>query len=115
MVVFRPFRGWKYNPDVVGDLAKVVSPPYDLITPELQESLLKRSPYNVVHLEAGRTWTGTLPVETPTGTPPTCLKNGCGEVYCVGSKNLVSICPSTSSDSRENQKPDRHYRMHRPG
>ena len=53
MVVFRPFRGWKYNPDVVGDLAKVVSPPYDLITPELQESLLKRSPYNVVHLEAG--------------------------------------------------------------
>lgn len=53
MVVFRPFRGWKYNPGVVGDLAKVVSPPYDLITPELQESLLNRSPYNVVHLEAG--------------------------------------------------------------
>ena len=53
MVVFRPFRGWKYNPDVVGDLAKVISPPYDLITPELQESLLKLSPYNVVHLEAG--------------------------------------------------------------
>ena len=53
MVVFRPFRGWKYNPDVVGDLNKVVCPPYDLITPELQESLLNRSPYNVVHLEAG--------------------------------------------------------------
>ena len=53
MVVFRPFRGWKYNPDVVGDLNKVVCPPYDLITPELQESLLKRSPFNVVHLEAG--------------------------------------------------------------
>ena len=53
MVIFRPFRGWKYDPDVVGDLAKVVCPPYDLITPELQESLLKLSPYNVVHLEAG--------------------------------------------------------------
>ncbi|MEE2928250.1 MAG: DUF1015 domain-containing protein, partial [Chloroflexota bacterium] len=53
MVVFRPFRGWKYNPDVVGDLNKVVCPPYDLINPELQESLLKRSPFNVVHLEAG--------------------------------------------------------------
>ncbi len=53
MVVFRPFRGWKYNPDVVGDLAEVVCPPYDLITPELQESLRRRNPYNVVHLEAG--------------------------------------------------------------
>ena len=55
MVVFRPFRGWKYNPDVVGDLNKVVCPPYDLITPELQESLLKRSPYNVVHLAVSYT------------------------------------------------------------
>ena len=53
MVVFRPFRGWKYNPSVVGDLNKVVCPPYDLITPEMQESLLKCSPFNVVHLEAG--------------------------------------------------------------
>ena len=53
MVVFRPFRGWKYNPDVVGDLAEVVCPPYDLVTPELQESLRRRNPYNVVHLEAG--------------------------------------------------------------
>ncbi len=53
MVDFRPFRGWRYNPDVVGDLASVVCPPYDLITPELQESLRLLSPYNVVHLEAG--------------------------------------------------------------
>ena len=53
MVVFRPFRGWRYNSEVVGDLAKVVCPPYDLITPELQESLRRQSPYNVVHLEAG--------------------------------------------------------------
>ena len=47
MVVFRPFRGWKYNPEVVGDLAEVVCPPYDLVTPELQESLRQRNPYNV--------------------------------------------------------------------
>ena len=53
MVDFRPFRGWRYNPGVVGDLASVVCPPYDLITPELQESLRLLSPYNVVHLEAG--------------------------------------------------------------
>ena len=53
MVDFRPFRGWRYNSGVVGDLASVVCPPYDLITPELQDSLRRLSPYNVVHLEAG--------------------------------------------------------------
>ena len=53
MAAFRPFRGFMYNPSVVGDLATVVCPPYDLITPELQESLRNQSRYNVVHLEAG--------------------------------------------------------------
>ena len=61
MVVFRPFRGWKYNPDVVGNLAEVVCPPYDLITPEMQESLRQRNPYNVVHLEAGEGLDWTVP------------------------------------------------------
>lgn len=63
MVVFRPFRGWRYNPDVVGDLASVVSPPYDLITAELQESLRRLSPYNVVHLEAGEGLDWNAPAE----------------------------------------------------
>ena len=53
MVVVRPFRGWRYDPDVVGDPAAVLCPPYDLITPEVQASLRQLSPYNVVHLEAG--------------------------------------------------------------
>lgn len=53
MVDVRPFRGWRYDPEVVGDLSSVLCPPYDLITPQLQSSLLRLSPYNVVHLEAG--------------------------------------------------------------
>ena len=53
MVVLRPFRGWRYDLDVVGDPALVLCPPYDLITLEMQESLRRLSPYNVVHLEAG--------------------------------------------------------------
>ena len=53
MVVLRPFRGWRYDLDVVGDPASVLCPPYDLITPEMQASLRQLSPYNVVHLEAG--------------------------------------------------------------
>ena len=53
MVVLRPFRGWRYDLDVVGDPASVLCPPYDLITPEMQASLRQSNPYNVVHLEAG--------------------------------------------------------------
>jgi uncharacterized protein (DUF1015 family) len=53
MTVFRPFRGCRYNPSVVGDLASVLCPPYDMIGPELQESLERLSPYNAVHLEGG--------------------------------------------------------------
>ena len=63
MVDFRPFRAWRYNPAVVGDLASVVCPPYDLITPELQQSLLQLSPYNVVHLEAGEGLDWNAPAE----------------------------------------------------
>jgi len=53
MVDLKPFRGWRYDPHVAGDLASVLCPPYDLITPETQESLRRLNPYNVVHLEAG--------------------------------------------------------------
>ena len=51
MVELRPFRGWRYNPDVVGDLASVICPPYDIIDQELEEDLHRRSPYNAVYLE----------------------------------------------------------------
>ncbi len=53
MADVRPFRGWRYDPDIVGDPGSVLGPPYDMVTPELQDSLSRRSPYNVVHLEAG--------------------------------------------------------------
>ena len=53
MAVVSPFRGWRYDPDVVGDVASVLCPPYDMISPDIQESLKRQHPYNVVHLEAG--------------------------------------------------------------
>ena len=53
MVVFRPFRGCRFNPQVVGDPASVLCPPYDMIGPGLQQSLKGLSPYNAVHLEGG--------------------------------------------------------------
>jgi len=53
MAAVNPFRGWRYNPDTVGDMASVLCPPYDMITPEIQEALKRQNRYNIIHLEAG--------------------------------------------------------------
>jgi uncharacterized protein (DUF1015 family) len=50
MVQIAPFRGILYNPKKISDPSKVIAPPYDVISPEEQEKLYKRSPYNVVRL-----------------------------------------------------------------
>ena len=50
MAVVSPFRALRYDPARVGDLAPVVAPPYDVISPAQQEALYARSPYNVVRL-----------------------------------------------------------------
>src|SRR5204863_1042281 len=47
----RAFRALRYAPEVVGDLAQVVAPPYDVIGEELQRRLLERHPKNVVRLD----------------------------------------------------------------
>jgi len=46
-----PFRGIRYNQGIVGGLARVICPPYDVITPEQQKVYYKRSDYNAIRLE----------------------------------------------------------------
>ncbi len=53
MAKVTPFRGWRYNPAAVDDMAAVLCPPYDLITPQVQQALMDRHPLNIIHLEAG--------------------------------------------------------------
>ena len=53
MAKVTPFRGWRYNPAMVDGMASVLCPPYDLITPQIQQALMERHPLNVIHLEAG--------------------------------------------------------------
>ena len=50
-----PFRAVRYNLSVVKDPATVVAPPYDVISPALQDDLYARDPNNVVRLILGRT------------------------------------------------------------
>lgn len=50
MAEILPFRGTRYNPQLIGDLSQVIAPPYDVINKEMQESLYARHPNNVVRL-----------------------------------------------------------------
>ena len=54
MADIQPFRAVRYNPEVAGDVSLHVCPPFDVITPQLQQELYARSPYNIVRLELAR-------------------------------------------------------------
>ncbi len=56
MPLVRGFRALRYNVDKIGDFSNVITPPYDIITPEIRENLSKRSEYNFVHID--------LPIES---------------------------------------------------
>jgi uncharacterized protein (DUF1015 family) len=58
----RPFRALRYDPEVVGDVTRVVAPPYDVIPPAQRTVLEARSPRNVVRID--------LPVPEPTDADP---------------------------------------------
>ena len=49
-----PFRGLKYNKNIVGNLSSVLAPPYDVISEETQKELLTGHPFNVIRLEYGQ-------------------------------------------------------------
>ncbi|MBX7247036.1 MAG: DUF1015 domain-containing protein [Candidatus Sumerlaeaceae bacterium] len=49
-----PFIGTRYNSQLIGNLGKVLAPPYDVISPEFQEELYQRHANNVVRLELSK-------------------------------------------------------------
>jgi uncharacterized protein (DUF1015 family) len=53
MAIVKPFRGIHYDVKRIGDLTKVVAPPYDVIPPEEQEALHRRHPRNIVWVDFG--------------------------------------------------------------
>ena len=50
MAEIRPFRGLYYDADVVGDVGRVIAPPYDVINGSQQCQLLTSHPRNIVRL-----------------------------------------------------------------
>jgi len=60
LATVRPFQGILYDPHRV-DVARVVAPPYDVITPQDQQRYYRQYPHNVVRLITGEVY----PSDTP--------------------------------------------------
>ncbi|MBZ0158724.1 MAG: DUF1015 domain-containing protein [bacterium] len=58
MALIAPFRGLRYNPQLVTDLSVVMAPPYDVISPEGQRTFHARHEQNVIRLILGETLAG---------------------------------------------------------
>ncbi len=53
MAELRPFRALRYSPDVAGDAANLVAPPYDVVAGRARQDLYERSPYNISRVDYG--------------------------------------------------------------
>jgi uncharacterized protein (DUF1015 family) len=53
MATIAPFRGILYNQAKTGDIADLICPPYDIISPAQQQEFYRKNHYNVIRLEFG--------------------------------------------------------------
>jgi uncharacterized protein (DUF1015 family) len=49
-----PFKAFRFNADVVGDVGSCIAPPYDVISCAQQEQLYEKSRYNLVRIIKGK-------------------------------------------------------------
>jgi uncharacterized protein (DUF1015 family) len=54
MAIIAPFRGLTYNFTKIGDLANIITPPYDIISEKEQETYYDTHPNNIIRLELGK-------------------------------------------------------------
>lgn len=88
MPIVRPFRALRYDPARVGDLAAVISPPYDVISPEQQRRLLERHPRNSVRLD--------LPEERPGDEPDARYRQAAADLVAWRSDGTLRKDPVVS-------------------
>ena len=51
----KPFKAYRFDKEVVGDVGNCIAPPYDVINPSQQEQLYKKSEHNIVRIIKGKT------------------------------------------------------------
>lgn len=49
-----PFKGVLYNPEIITNMADVIAPPYDVISPKEQDGFYQQHPNNVIRLILGK-------------------------------------------------------------
>ena len=50
----KPFKAFRFDAGVVGDVGSCIAPPYDVISPAQQQQLYKKSKYNIVRITRGK-------------------------------------------------------------
>ncbi|MCL5279903.1 MAG: DUF1015 domain-containing protein [Planctomycetes bacterium] len=50
----KPFKAFRFNTGVVGDVGKCIAPPYDVISDGERDELYRKSKYNIVHITKGK-------------------------------------------------------------
>src|SRR3990167_3175612 len=63
MPSIRPFAALRYDPARVGDLSRLIAPPYDVIDAQEQARLYAASPHNVVRLILGTQSSADTPAD----------------------------------------------------
>ena len=51
----KPFKAFRFDKEISGDVGNCIAPPYDVISPDRQEQLYKKSKHNIVRIIKGRT------------------------------------------------------------
>ncbi|MDH4240678.1 MAG: DUF1015 domain-containing protein [Phycisphaerae bacterium] len=51
----KPFKAFRFDAGVVGEVGNCISPPYDVISPVQQEQLYDKNEYNIVRIIKGKT------------------------------------------------------------
>jgi uncharacterized protein (DUF1015 family) len=76
MAFVKPFRGIRYNSEVVKDLSRVICPPYDVISPSGQEDYHRLDKYNYIRIEHSQNYPQMMKAKTNTPGRLAPWKNG---------------------------------------
>ena len=78
MALVQPFRAYRYNPAVVS-YDRVLTQPYDKITPKRQEEYYASDPHNLIVVEKGRVNADDTPQNNVYTRAATSLRSWVGE------------------------------------
>ncbi|HTW43208.1 MAG TPA: DUF1015 domain-containing protein [Solirubrobacteraceae bacterium] len=105
MADVQPLRALHYDPAVVGPLADVVAPPYDVIDANQRAELLARSPYNVVAVD--------LPKAEPGGPDPYAAAGTLFETWQTQGALVRDAQPALWAHTQDYTGPDGQARTRR--